>query len=290
MRSRRTRPAGATAGRAEWNRVSRKPNSVGLLRGDHLSGASVSGRLDATDPGWMTERVTLLPLYAVLLQVGFTEPTPSPGPLVRSYRTVSPLPATRAHARVRWRSALCCTFRGLTPPGNYPAPCPVEFGLSSDEGLGPPLSRKRRHLARDHLEDSDFCERSSASLTNSSARALASRGTALHRTRGRRPAAWRASACSGFNPAFFTRYSPVICRMTSSESMRTITAGAWWRAAASRPAIRPRYSATLLVAGPITSPRASTVRPRASTRTYPYAAGPGLPREPPSHPSVHSSR
>ncbi len=29
------------------------------------------------------------------------------------------------------RSALCCTFLGIAPPGNYPAPCPVELGLSS---------------------------------------------------------------------------------------------------------------------------------------------------------------
>jgi hypothetical protein len=29
------------------------------------------------------------------------------------------------------RSALCCTFRRVTPPGCYPAPCPVESGLSS---------------------------------------------------------------------------------------------------------------------------------------------------------------
>jgi len=58
-------------------------------------GRPLPERLDATDPGVVTERDTLLPLYAVLLQVGFTEPIPSPGSLVRSYRTVSPLPATR---------------------------------------------------------------------------------------------------------------------------------------------------------------------------------------------------
>src|SRR5262245_10244784 len=98
-------------------------------------------RLVATDPGVIAERDTLLPLYAVLLRVGFTEPAPSPGPLVRSYRTVSPLPATRDE-RVRWRSALCCTFRGLAPPGSYPAPCPVEFGLSSGDGIRPPLARR----------------------------------------------------------------------------------------------------------------------------------------------------
>ena len=56
-------------------------------------GCPSPGHLDATDPGVIAERDTLLPLYSVLLRVGFTEPAPSPGPLVRSYRTVSPLPA-----------------------------------------------------------------------------------------------------------------------------------------------------------------------------------------------------
>jgi len=41
----------AVAARERTDRVSRKPNSVGLLRGDHLSGARVSARLGATDPG-----------------------------------------------------------------------------------------------------------------------------------------------------------------------------------------------------------------------------------------------
>src|SRR5438093_2431804 len=130
-------PGVSPGGGGTSSRVSYKPNSVGLLRGDHLSGAHVAARLIATDPGVMAERDTLLPLYAVLLQVGFTEPAPSPGPLVRSYRTVSPLPAApRLIRSARWRSALCCTFRGLTPPGGYPAPCPMEFGLSSSAGLG----------------------------------------------------------------------------------------------------------------------------------------------------------
>jgi len=64
-----------------------------------LSGALVTERLGATDPGVVAERDALLPLYAVLLQVGFTEPAPSPAPLVRSYRTVSPLPAACLAAR-----------------------------------------------------------------------------------------------------------------------------------------------------------------------------------------------
>jgi len=45
--------------------------------------------------------------------------------LVRSYRTISPLVAW-------WRPVcFCATFRRVTPPGCYPAPCPVELGLFS---------------------------------------------------------------------------------------------------------------------------------------------------------------
>jgi len=51
-------------------------------------------------------------------------------PLVRSCRTFSPLPALAGEAS-RWRFGFCGTFRRVTPPGRYPAPCPVEPGLSS---------------------------------------------------------------------------------------------------------------------------------------------------------------
>ena len=51
----------------------------------------------------------------------------------------------------------------------------------------------------------------------------------------------------------------------------------------SSPAISPRYSATLLVASPMYSARSASTSPvSASSSTAPYAAGPGLPREPPS--------
>src|SRR5690554_4322731 len=66
--------------------------------------------------------------YLVLLRVGFTVPRTVTRRAVRSYRTLSPLPASR---RRRRRSALCCTFRRLAPPRRYLAPCPVEPGLSS---------------------------------------------------------------------------------------------------------------------------------------------------------------
>ena len=141
-------------------------------------GRPLPERLDATDPGVMTPRDTRLPLYAVLLQVGFAKPAPSPGPLVRSYRTVSPLPAApRLATEARWRFVFCCTFRGLAPPGDYPAPCPVEFGLSSAEALVHRVSGSFGFLDRDHLGDSDPRTRSSVSLTSWSARTFASRRT-----------------------------------------------------------------------------------------------------------------
>ena len=62
--------------------------------------------------------------YLVLLQVGFTLPSRVTTYAVRSYRTLSPLPAYRLFA-------LCCTFRRLTPPRDYLAPCLEEPGLSS---------------------------------------------------------------------------------------------------------------------------------------------------------------
>src|SRR5258705_7498043 len=66
--------------------------------------------------------------YLVLLQVGFALPPCVATGAVRSYRTLSPLPAL---ARARRRFAFCCTFRGLAPPRRYLAPWLVEPGLSS---------------------------------------------------------------------------------------------------------------------------------------------------------------
>ena len=51
--------------------------------------------------------------------------------LVRSYRTVSPLP----WLPLTWNAGrfdFCGTFLKVTFSGCYPAPCPVELGLSSD--------------------------------------------------------------------------------------------------------------------------------------------------------------
>ncbi len=71
--------------------------------------------------------VALLP-YLVLLRAGFTVPRAVTSRAVRSYRTFSPLPARVNEDR---RYIFCGTFRGLTPPRCYLAPCPKEPGLSS---------------------------------------------------------------------------------------------------------------------------------------------------------------
>ena len=51
----------------------------------------------------------------------------SPRPAVSSYLTISTLPGFQIHRRYFF----CGTFRRVTPPGRYPAPCPKELGLSS---------------------------------------------------------------------------------------------------------------------------------------------------------------
>ena len=68
--------------------------------------------------------------------MGFTKPIESPRSLVRSYRTVSPLPRIRSDpprriARTVRRSTFCCTFPNLAAGRRYRPSCPAEPGLSS---------------------------------------------------------------------------------------------------------------------------------------------------------------
>ena len=99
-----------------------KPGSV---VNSHSSGTCVTARLKRPTRKHARARAAALwrlrlP-YLALLQVGFAMPSRVATDAVRSYRTVSPLPAL---LRVLRRSTLCCTFRGLTPPRYYLAPCP----------------------------------------------------------------------------------------------------------------------------------------------------------------------
>ena len=90
-------------------------------------------------------------------------------------------------------------------------------------------------------------------------------------------------ARSGIMAGCLTFQRPDICSTTSLESIRTSTSDAPSSAAASRPAIRPRYSATLLVAMPRLSLRSASTAPRRRrTPRRRSRPGPGLPREPPS--------
>jgi hypothetical protein len=84
-----------------------------------------------------------------LLPVGFAEPPGSPRALVRSYRTVSPLPVRgRSGDRSRHRrSVLCGTVLRVAPTGCYPAPRPAESGRSSDRCAEAPGTRPPGRLA-----------------------------------------------------------------------------------------------------------------------------------------------
>ena len=91
----------------------------------------------------------------------------SPSGLVRSYRTVSPLPGTMHTCqpfRVRpWRFFFCGTFLRVTPTGSYPAPRSMEPGLSS-----PHLAVGSDHLAFFFLEYSVARQRAHVGIWPSS--------------------------------------------------------------------------------------------------------------------------
>ena len=123
---------------------------------------------------------------------------------------------------------------------------------------------------------------SSASLASRSACEFCSRGIQVYVVPA--GASFAASAASGFMSGCLIFQRPDICSTTSFESIRTsISASGASSAAIRSPAISPEYSATLLVATPIVVPSSAMTAPvSASLRTAPYAAGPGLPRDPPS--------
>ena len=108
-----------------------KPGSVPSRTaegGSHSSWTRVSPSLQQPTRELGAGRPRNAPLFG-LAPGGVYRAGRSPGPLVSSYLTVSPLP--RLGNNETRRSALCCTFLRVTPTGRYPAPCPVEPGLSS---------------------------------------------------------------------------------------------------------------------------------------------------------------
>jgi len=123
-----------------------KPNSVPATGypgagNDHSSGSGGCPSLLATYPETRTGRPQAFP-YLVLHQVGFAKLPRSPGELVRSYRTVSPLPQKiyrSKSANPSGRFTFCCTFLRVTATPRYGAPCPVVFGLSSGAKTPPAI-------------------------------------------------------------------------------------------------------------------------------------------------------
>ena len=103
-----------------------KPGSVPAMRvmaihlGRSLPSASrdLPGQRRGNPP---VEPVHMPPLFG-LAPGGVCHAVAVAGDAVRSYRTLSPLPAAFETERRR-RYALCGTFPGVTPAGCYPAPC-----------------------------------------------------------------------------------------------------------------------------------------------------------------------
>ncbi len=98
-----------------------KPGSV---EDNHSSGISVTTNLKRPTRIQRGPR-QWIPIWSCS-ERGLPSPQTVASCAVRSYRTISPLPASR-------RFTFCCTFRRFTPPRRYLAFCPMEPGLSSQK-------------------------------------------------------------------------------------------------------------------------------------------------------------
>jgi len=125
--SRRCRSGIGKNARRPVSRVLSRPLRA---RDDHSSGTSVAGRLarptraaaaETRLAGAGPEGPVGRPPLCGLAPGGVCHAAAVAGGAVRSYRTLSPLPAASEDGRRR--SALCGTFPGVAPAGRYPAPC-----------------------------------------------------------------------------------------------------------------------------------------------------------------------
>ena len=101
-------------------------------RDDHSSGTSVAGRLarptraaaaETRLAGADPEGPVGRPPLCGLAPGGVCHAAAVTGGAVRSYRTLSPLPAAIPKTGRDRRFAFCGTFPGVAPAGRYPAPC-----------------------------------------------------------------------------------------------------------------------------------------------------------------------
>ena len=113
------------ADQAGWKLGGESACKPGSVLSSHSSGTCVTAGLKRPTRKHARARAAALwrlrlP-YLALLQVGFALPSDVAIDAVRSYRTISPLPAPLPALR---RFTFCCTVRELAPPRRYLAPCP----------------------------------------------------------------------------------------------------------------------------------------------------------------------
>ncbi len=107
-----------------WCQMACKPGSVTPVKPGqmaiHLGRLLPSASRDTpgSRPGNEAHEQVVADPYLVLLPVGFAFATSVTRSAVRSYRTLSPLPAPK-----RRRFAFCGTVPEITLAGSYPAPC-----------------------------------------------------------------------------------------------------------------------------------------------------------------------
>ena len=100
---------------------------------DHSSSPGIADGIQQPTRKPQAGRPGTLP-YLVLLRVGFCVPRLLPAARCALTAPFHPCHAGARGARDSRRYVFCSTFRRVAPPGNYPAHCPVEFGLSSPAG------------------------------------------------------------------------------------------------------------------------------------------------------------
>ncbi len=149
---------GSATGRADDRERANKPSSVPAAPGRIISLGYALLRTSSSLPGTRSERAAPRPCLA-LLRVGFTVRLPLPG--ARCALTAPFHPCLCTPSGGHRRSVLCGTFHRLTPPGGYPAPCPAELGLSSDEGC---TRRRRSSLARSRIRSGVYGRTGSGSI------------------------------------------------------------------------------------------------------------------------------
>lgn len=157
-------------------------------------------------------------------------------------------------------AALASAAPAVASPGG-----PDGSGAAAAADRDARVSRSAVDAAGDHC--SPRLPASIASLASRSACLFCSRGIHSYVTRpGGKTRA--ASAASGFMSGCLIFQRPDSCSTTSLESIRTRTdASGSSSYAAFRPAMSPRYSATLLVATPMYSAASTSVSPVTASRT-----------------------